>query len=723
MVYRDRREILTTGKNAGQGRIRGRARGGSVTFTVSIGTGDVTTGTLLTATVGGLVGGEVVTYQWTQNGTNISGATSSTYTPTIGTGGIIDQGLIRCEIVVDGTRPATSPARRVIHAAAVNTVAPVVSGSLTLGATLTTTNGTWTGAVGGSFTYQWQRGGVDIAGATASTYTIVAADSAASVRCVVTYTNSGGAVSANSNAVTVQTFAAPDITGVPTISGTTSVGQTLTATPASVSGNPTPSRTWQWERAGTPISGATSATYTLVSADVGATLTVVQTETNALGADSAESAATATISDVLQITSVNMQAQGTDGLVPVGLVADNGTYSWVLVTADPAVNPPSRAQVIAGQNHLGAAAPASGSLVWAGVEVDLTGITVAKANYYLVLADGDSIVFDGPIEIDGTAPTLSSPTGTQTGQTTANGSVTSNDATGVIYAGVWPTASTPTAAQIVAGTGAVYHTTDNTPTAGANNFSATGLTASTAYKWHFVQDDDRANRSGISTSAEFTTASAAVGMTVVRNAGMTNLDTSITMSAVDFGAGQADLEAIVMVVGAWNTAPASGTWDCTVGGNAATQLGVIGVDRACTAIVFRAPIPAGGSLNVVMTRNSGASNVVVCRGICLRVTGRTGFDSVSPSVVFVGNNVTDVSQTVAAGSAIFAAWGARNSLGASTSVTWAGVTEFHNSNPTNPQISLATVTDLSAGTRTITATTAGEAGAPGRSAISMEFSP
>jgi hypothetical protein len=76
---------------------------------------------------------------------------------------------------------------------------------------------------------------------------------------------------------------APEIIGVPTIAGTEQVGATLTATPASVSGNPTPVTTWQWERSGTPISGATNSTYQLVQDDAGETLTVVQTETNTEG--------------------------------------------------------------------------------------------------------------------------------------------------------------------------------------------------------------------------------------------------------------------------------------------------------------------------------------------------------------------------------------------------------------------------------------------------------
>ena len=82
----------------------------------------------------------------------------------------------------------------------INTVAPVVSGTATVGQTLSTTDGTWTAAppISG-FTYQWQRGVANIVGATSSTYVLAVADAGNTVRCVVTATNAVGAVSANSN--------------------------------------------------------------------------------------------------------------------------------------------------------------------------------------------------------------------------------------------------------------------------------------------------------------------------------------------------------------------------------------------------------------------------------------------------------------------------------------------------------------------------------------------
>jgi len=86
-------------------------------------------------------------------------------------------------------------------AAPVNVVAPVVSGPLGIGSTLSCTTGTWTGSPPPTFTYQWQNNGSDLVGETASTYVTVSTDDGDLIRCVVTATNTEGSASANSNAV------------------------------------------------------------------------------------------------------------------------------------------------------------------------------------------------------------------------------------------------------------------------------------------------------------------------------------------------------------------------------------------------------------------------------------------------------------------------------------------------------------------------------------------
>ena len=92
-------------------------------------------------------------------------------------------------------------------------------------------------------------------------------------------------------------------TGAPTISGTTTVGQTLTAATSGIAdtdGLTNVSYSYQWIRVDsgteTDISGATSSTYTLVNADVGKTIKVKVTfDDDAGNSESLTSAATAAV--------------------------------------------------------------------------------------------------------------------------------------------------------------------------------------------------------------------------------------------------------------------------------------------------------------------------------------------------------------------------------------------------------------------------------------------
>ena len=285
----------TTQASNATGAIAGTAPVNTVTPTISGNTG---LGDVLTGNSGTWAGVPVphLSRQWKRNGADISGATGTTYTIVLAD----DNADITFEVTgtsAEGVVTAESSATTVDDfAPPVNTVAPAITGDTGLGDTLTTTNGTWTAnpSISG-YTYQWYRGASAISGATSSTYDIVQADDDASITCQVTATNASGSTTQASNAINVDDFTVPVITGVPTISGLAEVGQTLTATEASVSGNPTPTRTWQWQKDNVDISGATSSTYLIDVADENSTITVIQTETNALGSDDAESAATATI--------------------------------------------------------------------------------------------------------------------------------------------------------------------------------------------------------------------------------------------------------------------------------------------------------------------------------------------------------------------------------------------------------------------------------------------
>ena len=116
---------------------------------------------------------------------------------------------------------------------------------------------------------------VAVTGATSSTYTVVAAD----VNKTVTVEVTGQLAGYNGASASAETDAVVkgDLTkGIVTISGTAKVGVVLTATPGTWA--PTGvSFTYQWLRNGTDIAGATSATYTPVSADQRKTLSVAVT--------------------------------------------------------------------------------------------------------------------------------------------------------------------------------------------------------------------------------------------------------------------------------------------------------------------------------------------------------------------------------------------------------------------------------------------------------------
>jgi hypothetical protein len=86
-----------------------------------------------------------------------------------------------------------------IAASPVNTVAPAISGTPTVGQTLTVSNGTWSGSP--AFRYVWRRGTEIIAGASASSYTLVLADQGALITCTVIASNQAGSVGATSAAV------------------------------------------------------------------------------------------------------------------------------------------------------------------------------------------------------------------------------------------------------------------------------------------------------------------------------------------------------------------------------------------------------------------------------------------------------------------------------------------------------------------------------------------
>ena len=213
------------------------------------------------------------------NGVNLqTGATSAT------------AGSFSITVHADGGTPPYDQTFLITAVLLFNTVLPVISGTVQQGSVLSTTNGTWSGAPTISYSYQWQRNAVNIAGAGAATYTLAAADVGTTITVAVTATNAGGAASITSLGVgpVVSAPVAPVNTSPPTISGSAVVGETLVTTTGTWIGSPSSTFTYQWKRDATSV-GTNSSSYTLVTADLNAVMTCVVTGTNTAGSVDATS--------------------------------------------------------------------------------------------------------------------------------------------------------------------------------------------------------------------------------------------------------------------------------------------------------------------------------------------------------------------------------------------------------------------------------------------------
>ena len=178
--------------------------------------------------------------------------------------------------------------------------------------------------------YQWQKNGTAISGATSASYTTPAttsADNAAQFLVVVS--NSVGSVTSTAATLTVNAAAvAPSITTQPA-SQTVTVGQTATF---AVVATGTAPLSYRWQKNGTAISGATSASYTTpatTSADSGAQFLVVVS--NSVGSVTS-TAATLTVNapPALQITTTSLPAGQVHTAYSATLQATGGTppYTW-----------------------------------------------------------------------------------------------------------------------------------------------------------------------------------------------------------------------------------------------------------------------------------------------------------------------------------------------------------------------------------------------------------
>jgi alpha-tubulin suppressor-like RCC1 family protein len=275
--------------------------------------GEAELGQTLSADPGIWTGEEsiVYTYQWqrcNEKGeacANVTGATESGYTAAAADVGDTLKVAVTASGLA-GTGAASSAPTPVVMTepmAPVEVLEPTIEGNPTTGETLRAQPGTWLGSEPITYTYQWQRCNAEgeactnISGATGETYVLTEHDLEATIRVLVSASNSIGSASATTYpSEVVGAPGPPESSEGPSIVGTAKQGEEIFAANGRWSGSRPLTYTYRWERCNsagescTAIEGATKPGYTVASADVGSTLRIRVTVSNSRGSTSAQSA-------------------------------------------------------------------------------------------------------------------------------------------------------------------------------------------------------------------------------------------------------------------------------------------------------------------------------------------------------------------------------------------------------------------------------------------------
>ncbi len=268
-------------------------------------TGAWTEGTTITTTTGSWSATGTYTYQWQSSSDNstwadISGATSSSFALTSSEA----SKYVRVQVVnttASGAGIAYSAARSKVGAP-FNTVLPAITGTLKIGSTQTVSTGTWSNTPT-SYSYQWQKSSdgiswINLSGETANTY--VPTFDVANLQIRVNVGGVNSVDTATVSSAVISGFVPPQASAVPAITGTKTVGQTLTSSSGTWP-NTSSGYLYQWQKSSddgvtwTSISGATSSTYVLVAADAGYVIRSQVSLTANAGSSSAYSLPTAAI--------------------------------------------------------------------------------------------------------------------------------------------------------------------------------------------------------------------------------------------------------------------------------------------------------------------------------------------------------------------------------------------------------------------------------------------
>jgi hypothetical protein len=251
-------------------------------------------------------------YQWyrcTHSCQAIEGATSSSYRVQTADIGKRLRAAITAKNAAGSSTQRSRATAKVVPGSPLNLAPPKVSGTPLVGQTLSAENGAWVGTPPIEYAYQWyactMSGCEKIAGQTEQTHAIGLGEIGDGFEVEVTATNAEGKAAATSEETNLVGGNAPVNTEAPSISGTPTAGQLLTASSGKWSGTEPIVYEYEWlrcnaEGAECAQAAAPSALplYDAAGADVGHTLRVKVIATNLSGKGEAESAPTAIVGGV-----------------------------------------------------------------------------------------------------------------------------------------------------------------------------------------------------------------------------------------------------------------------------------------------------------------------------------------------------------------------------------------------------------------------------------------
>jgi hypothetical protein len=229
----------------------------------------------LTVSTGTWTKGAKLSYQWKADGSEISGATGTSLVLAPELEGkqitvVVSGSLAGYTSVVKESAKTSAVAAKVKE---LQTSVPSISGTTRVGSTLSAKAGTWTS--GAKLSYQWYANGSTLSGQTGTTLALTSSLKDKAITVKVTGSLSGYTSASSTSRASAKVAAGLLSTSAPSISGTTRVGQKLTAKTGTWTKGTKLS--YQWKAGGASIKGATGSTLTLASSLRGKKITVTTT--------------------------------------------------------------------------------------------------------------------------------------------------------------------------------------------------------------------------------------------------------------------------------------------------------------------------------------------------------------------------------------------------------------------------------------------------------------